>query len=333
MADVKYHSIALAGSGSVDAGTATKLLNDWLPKNLGATLRPGRIPRKQATLNAIVNWLELPNDIDEGGENDTLGPDGTKASEDLIADLLKLRDEDGDEVTLVYLLPEATEETPIPEAELALLKAAFDAGITVKNLAGAGALDDIDPDEIFPPEPEPEVPAEQVAEAANEWGKGVEGNLPQDVTPAVAVALGAGFGPTLAGLIEQFVRTIVQDELSKHRPDVQQTERKTDAVVAKDVIAATAARLAEPKPPFDPPFVSEAGATSSPDSERIKYYVTNDAQGNPVSYRKAQTRPRNGEDPIMLTLDEIDDLVQRGMIDESSTADKKPTRSRRATTR
>jgi hypothetical protein len=328
MADVKYHSIALAGSGSVDAGTATKLLNDWLPKNLGATLRPGRIPRKQATLNAIVNWLELPNDIDEGGENDTLGPDGTKASEDLIADLLKLRDEDGDEVTLVYLLPEATEETPIPEAELALLKAAFDAGITVKNLAGAGALDDIDPDEIFPPEPEPEVPAEQVAEAANEWGKGVEGNLPQDVTPAVAVALGAGFGPTLAGLIEQFVRTIVQDELSKNSAPA----RATDATVAKDVIAATAAKLAEQKPPFDPPFVSETGAVVT-DGERLKYYVTNDDDGNPVSYRKAQTRPRNGESAVMLTLEEIDNLVQRGMI-EDNTAEKKPAgRPRRAATR
>jgi hypothetical protein len=330
MADVSYHSIALAGSGSVKAETATKLLNDWLPKNLGATLRPARIPRKLATLNAIVNWLELPNDIDEGGENDTLGPNGTKASDDLLADLLKLRDEDGDEVTLVYLLPEATEEVPIPEAELELLKAAFDAGITVKNLAGAGSLDDLDPDEIFPPEPEPE--EEVVAETEPARDPVAEAGAAVLSARQIDDAFVSVAGTALLEALDNFVTMVAQRVLRESGPDVQQVTRKTDAVVAKDVIAATAAKLAEPKPPFDPPFVSDTSTPASTE-ERIKYYVTSDEDGNPVSYRKAQTRPRNGEDPIMLTLEEIDDLVQRGMIDDSSTADKKPTRSRRATTR
>lgn len=327
MADVQYHSVAFAGSGSVDAGTATSLLNDWLPKNLGAVLRPARIPRKQAALNAVINWLETEPDTDDPEADDTLGPNGTKVSDDVVADLIRLREEDGDDVTLVYLLPDFSEETPLPDAELAVLQKAFVAGITVKNLAGAGALDDIDPDVIFPPEPEPDVVAETASVPEDTLG-----NLPQNVTPAVAVALGAGFGSTLAGLIEQFVRSIVQDEMASGKYAAT-TERATDKETAKTVIDKVAAKLAEPgaKPPFDPPFVSEAGAEAS-DPDRVKYYVTNDANGDPVSYRKAQTRPRKDEEPVMLTLEEIDSLVQRGLID-GSTADKKPARQRRATTR
>lgn len=321
MADVQYHSVAFAGSGSVDAGTATSLLNNWLPKNLGAALRPARIPRKQAALNAIVNWLETDPDPDDPEADDTLGANGTKASDDVIADLIRLREEDGDEVTLVYLLPEATDETPIPEAELAVLKAAFDAGITVKNLAGAGALDDIDPDVIFPPEPEPEVAAETAPQPMS------EGDL-DAVEPVRPVSYS---GDDVLSVLDAHITNIVLQVL-RNEGLLGDKPRATDKDVAKTVIDKVAAKLAEAKPPFDPPFVSETDAQAS-DSERVKYYVTNDANGDPVSYRKAQTRPRKDEEPVMLTLEEIDSLVQRGLIDDSSTADKKPTTRRRAATR
>lgn len=327
MADVQYHSVAFAGSGSVDAGTATSLLNDWLPKNLGAALRPARIPRKQAALNAVINWLETEPDANDPDADDTLGPNGTKVSDDVVADLIRLREEDGDDVTLVYLLPDFSEETPLPDAELATLKAAFDAGITVKNLAGAGALDDIDPDVIFPPEPAPEVVAETAPVK--------DMPLPVGFDPVgVGVATGAD---VLIGAIDGYLTSLVLRVLTDAgllpAAKGKSPARATDQETAKMVIDKVAAKLAEPgaKPPFDPPFVSEQDAHAS-DSDRVKYYVTNDANGDPVSYRKAQTRPRKDEDPVMLTLEDIDSLVQRGLIDDSSTADKKPSGRTRRTT-
>lgn len=310
MADVKYHSVAFVGSGSVEAGTATDLLNDWLPKNLGAALRPSRIPRKNASLNAIVNWLESEPDDD----NDTLGPNGTKPSDDIITDLLKLKSEDGDEITIVYLKPEGE----IPEAELELLRQARDENIPVKNLGGNGALDDLDWDEIFPPEPEPEdAPAEDDAAVQQVIDDVV---ATRELHPLVAHGLSEQLWADLRSALE----AVIVNVMAQTRAEGATT------------ISTVTPKLPTDKPPFDPPFKGAPIESEADAAERIKYYVSQDGR-----YRKALTRPPNNPDGTpwdvaMLTLEEIDSLVQRGLVDENKSGDKKTaarTSGRRASVR
>lgn len=289
MADINFDSVAFAGPGSVDAKTAADLLDDWLPQNLGAVYRPSRVPRKLATLNAVINWLE---------SDDVLGENGTVGSDDLVASLVE-RQEAGDAATLVVLWPEEP-----GEEDLKLVKRAFDAGIAVKNLGGNGALDDLDMDEVFPPEPEaePEAEAEEAGEVA------------ETVAEAVTAVVGTG----IAGALEQAIRAVVRDEIERlgHLP-VSSTAR--EYVATADDTAKVARKLnGDDEPPFDGPTKPASTvfkkAPGGAGDDRIKYYVNEDGQ-----YRKGNTRPRKDESVAMLSLEEIDDLVRRGLI-----ADDKP---------
>jgi hypothetical protein len=320
MADLKYHSVAFAGSGSVDSGTATELLNDWLPPNLGGVYRPARTPRKHATLNAVVNWLETEPDAD----NDTLGPGQILDSQDVVQSLVE-RKGAGDDVTLVYLLPDEPSKD-----DLALLRAAFDAGISVKNLAGSGALNDIDPDELFPPEPEPtseeataEIEADPQAMAAI-----AEDRLRQPPLVPGSPYSGEAFLGAFTGFVTGLVYNILRSEglLTAGAP------------AADDVVAKVAAKL-NGDVPFDTngsvpasTVFKTAGTSSDADEDKIKYFHDTTTG----MYRRARTRPRKTSDGAlekvaMLNLDEIDDLVRRGLIEDDK--DEKTTRRMAGSTR
>lgn len=270
MADIETASFAIAGNGEVDEGNAAALLDDYLPQKIGAVYRPERIPRSNAPLSAVVDFLESP---------DILGPKGTVPSADLVADLLKRRSDEGDaRVELIYLWPaEPTEE------DKALVIAARDAGIRVVSITDA--IDDLlwEPEKPAAEEPAAEPVAEQAAVA--------------ETTEKVMQHIDGDFGATISALLADFIRQIVREELN------------------------AAATASGDKPPFEGPYkpagtlfqaAPAAPAADTDDgTEKFAFYVNSDGR-----YRKAKTRPRKDETRVNLTQAEIDDLGQRGLIDE-----------------
>lgn len=266
-------SYAVWGTGEVDEGNAAALLDDYLPERIGAVYRPARVPRSNKSLSAVINWLE---------SDDILGPKGTVPSDDLIASLLERQEgEIHDHIELIVLWP----ADPSDDDKEFVTKAR-DAGIRVVSLGDA--IDDL--------AWEPEQPAGAPGEAAEVPAPTEE--IVKEATAKVTVALGGDFGAILAGLLEQFVRGIVQDEI----------ERKL-----------TAGPSAEP-PPFNGPYkpadtVFVAGPANAPadddGTEKFAFYVNEDGR-----YRKAKARPRKGEQRVMLTQTEIDRLGQQGHISD-----------------
>lgn len=133
MAETSTASYAFAGSGIVNEGNASALLDDFLPLKLGAVFRPERVPRSNKSLSAVITWLE---------SKDVLGPRGTVPSSDVVQSLLDRRSE-GDDVTLVVIWPEEPGDD-----EVDLIRRAFANDIPVKNLAAA--LADLLYSDVFP---------------------------------------------------------------------------------------------------------------------------------------------------------------------------------------
>jgi pyruvate/2-oxoglutarate dehydrogenase complex dihydrolipoamide acyltransferase (E2) component len=301
LAEITTASFAFAGTGEVDEGNAAALLDDFLPQTLGAVYRPTRVPRSNKPLSAVINWLE---------SDDILGPKGTVPSDDLIADLLSRRAE-GDDIALVVIWPAEPSED-----ELTLAKAAFEAGIPVRNLAAA--LDDLLQDAVFPPpppaEPEPEAPAEQnlapTSDIQEDFVRAAVGTL-----DGVAEQLAQNFTQTL----ELFVRRIIRDELAKAaaaaEPAAKAPAAKPPAKGRGRAAAKAPARTAAAEEiengsgPATPKFQDGGQSGSDGTEEKVAYYVNPDGE-----YRRAKTRPRNGETRVELTLTEIDQLVQDGKI-------------------
>jgi hypothetical protein len=293
LAKITLTSVAIAGSGEAADETLAALLDDQLPQKLGAVYRPIRIPRRLAALSSAISFLESPDmlgDPDEPDKNFTVGTD------DIIASLLARREE-GDIIELYVLWPEEPDED-----ELKLVKAAFDNGIRVRNLSAM--LKDLDPDEVFPPEPEPEAtPAEAAADEAVE-------DTVEAVTEAATQALEPVLGQlasAIIGNLELFIRRVVRDELGKN-----------GGVTAADVKTPTAAQAvaAVVEPPFDPPFVPERsdGPVGSAEKApgKVKYFYDKSKD----RYRVAKFRPKTGEETVYLDEEEIGAVVRAGLVDD-----------------
>lgn len=300
MAEINAASYAFAGTGEVDEGNASALLDDFLPQVLGAVYRPTRVPRSNKSLSAVINWLESP---------DVLDAKGTVPSDDLIADLLARR-ETGDDVALVVIWPAEPSED-----ELTLAKAAFENGIPVKNLAAA--LDDLLQDEVFPPPP----PAESEPEAPAAESLAPTGDIQEDIARAitgfdgVATQLAQNFTQSL----ELLVRRVVRDELAKAtaaaepaapaKAPAAKSRGRGRAAAKAPARTAAADEIDNGGGPATPKFEDGGQSGSDGAEERVAYYVNQDGK-----YRRAKTRPRNGETRVELSLTEIDKLVQDGMI-------------------
>jgi hypothetical protein len=295
LAKITRTSVAIAGSGEAADETIASLLDDQLPQKLGAVFRPNRMPRHLKALHSARAWLESPDVLDENG---TVGTD------DIIESLLSFRKGDGSEenpggdtLELYMLWPEEPTED-----ELALVKAAFDNDIRVRNLSAM--LKDLDPDEIFPPAPEPEAtPAEAAADEAVE-------DTVEAVTEAATQALEPVLGQlasAIIGNLELFIRRVVRDELGKN-----------GGVTAADVKTPTAAKAvaAVVEPPFDPPFVPERsdGPVGSAEKApgKVKYFYDKSKD----RYRVAKFRPKTGEETVYLDEEEIGAVVRAGLVDD-----------------
>lgn len=294
MPKITLTSVGIAGSGEASDETLAALLDDQLPQKLGAVYRPNRMPRHLRALHSARAWLESP---------DVLGENGTVGTDDLIASLLVRREGDGteenpggDTVELYILWPEEPSED-----ELALVKAAFDNDIRVRNLSAM--LQDLDPDEIFPPEPEPEpTPAEAAADEAAEK-LGLEDKVARPAaerTPNLA----------LLDAMATYVTTLVYDIL---RNEGLLGNAKAEAIAEK----VTATVKAE-TPPFDPPYLEPLGKDGKPLGSpekapgKIKYFYdpTKD------SYRVAKFRPKTGEETVYLSEEEVGQVVRAGLVAE-----------------
>jgi hypothetical protein len=299
LAEINAASYAFAGTGEVDEGNAAALLDDFLPQTLGAVYRPTRVPRSNKPLSGVINWLE---------SDDILGPKGTVPSDNLIADLLSRRNE-GDEIALVVIWPAEPGED-----ELALAKEAFENDIPVRNLAAA--LDDLLKDAVFPPpppaEPEPETPAEASIAPT--------GDIQEDIARALTAFDGVAtqLAQNLTETLDLLVRRIVRDELAKVTaaaaapPAPATTEKPAPAKRSRSRAPARTAAAAEidnGSGPATPKFQDGGQSGSEGADEKVAYYVNQDGK-----YRRAKTRPRNGETRVELSLTEIDKLVQDGMI-------------------
>lgn len=294
MAKIIMTSVAIAGSGEASDETIAGLLNDQLPQKLGGVYRPNRMPRHLRSLHSARAWLESPDVLDEHG---TIGTD------DIIESLLSRRKGDGtkenpggDVLELYVLWPEEPSED-----ELKLVKDAFASGIRVRNLSAM--FKDLDPDEIFPPEPEA-TPAEAAADDAVEQ-LGIEDKVPltrEQIDAAFQSVAGGALLEALDAFVTEVARRVFREERGTGTPD------------PKMVINAVAAKLSEP--PFDPPFVPEKtdGPIGSAEKEpgKVKYFY--DPKND--RYRVAKFRPKTGEETVYLDEEEIGTVVRAGLVSD-----------------
>lgn len=288
-------SYAFAGSGDVDTGNASALLDDFLPRALGALYRPERVPRTQKALSGVIDWLEGP---------EVLGENGTVASDDLIASLLERR-EQGDDVALIVIWPEEPSED-----EIALVTTAREQDIRVLSLGDA--IDDL----LWePPAPEPDEPP---AEETITPGGDIEDDLVQAAVGAidgVAEQLAHSFTESLA----LFVRRIVRDELAKRDSAAAAPAAPAEETPAKPARASRASargrastRTETDEPSGRPPATAKFsdGDKATQTTPTTKYYVNEDGH-----YRLAKARPRRGETPVELTPAEVKRAEEQGIID------------------
>jgi hypothetical protein len=133
-----HTSYALWGRGDVTPQNAAALLADYMSDQVGAIYRPVDVPR--GGLRNAVNFLETAEMYGDGG---------TIESEDVVSDLIKANEEEGDDVVLVTLWP----SDPTGE-EVSFVRLAKAAGIEVVNLSGG--LDQLDVDNLEAVVPVPE---------------------------------------------------------------------------------------------------------------------------------------------------------------------------------
>lgn len=289
MAKIALTSVAIAGSGEASDETLAGLLDDQLPQKLGAVFRPNRMPRHLRALHSARAWLESP---------DVLGANGTVGTDDIIESLLSRRNGDGSEenpgsdtVELYVLWPEEPSED-----EVKLVKGAFDNGIRVRNLSAM--LQDLDPDEVFPPGPEDE---EETAEILA--GETAMEAIAEGEAHALPRVNDDGLLAGLTSFITKLVYDIAREEGWPVGGKVE--------TVAKEVAAKV-----EGKPPFDPPFVEpktpDGTALGTPEKApgKVKYFYdkANDR------YRVAKFRPKAAEETVYLTEEEIEQVVRAGLV-------------------
>lgn len=303
MPDIKRTSVAFYGSGTVNDETAVDLIANWLPKSLGAVYRPTRVPRRNATLNGLITWLESEPDDDKGPLGDTLGKDGTVGVDNLIDALLARRGH-GDDIVIVAAWPDEPSEE-----DLALVQRAKDEGILVKNLAAA--LDDLEL-----PEDAPGVLEEPEAPVVPESATGVEA-VPS--TPYANEALIGAWAAFTTNIIYSVLRkegllpgtpaaTATKATAKAETADAPANVRPARKTRAPRTARSAAAADSSEAPPFDRPYVGDEEVDVT-NVDKTKYYMSPDGM-----YRKAKTRPADGEEAVWLTAAEVADAFMAGTI-------------------
>lgn len=311
-------SFAFAGSADVDPANVAALLNDLMPHDeadgtpgVGAVFVPERVPNQWTGLKAAVAWLE--------GE---LGKRAVHSVPNLIESLVE-RVKVGNKVTFVIAWPDEPTDAETFEVEQALVLEAREHGIPVLNLAAANN------DLLW--EPEPETPEDDELEP---------------VVDAVATSLPGGLTDELWAHLRAALEAVIVDVLIRHTPSApapaparakanvatpEEDARAAAKLSGKARTSRTPAKAAATasteidEPPFDPPHKPASTVfRHAPDSggstdteERFKYYVVT-AEGDERygRYRPGRTRMRRTEEPVMLTQEQIEDLVKRGLMDE-----------------
>lgn len=287
-----YMTYALWGNGDIDPRNAAKLLEEYIPDNVGTVYRPERVTRDQKGLRTALDWFESP---------DFLGEGGAVPSNDLVQSLTFDRDMQGDEVYLLALWPE------VPQHEdFDFIESVQGAGITVFDLSRA--LDELDLSLFSRPEPTKEEKAEARAEAREETKRGRQRRKLSENTEApeaeaapetpadVEEALGMAYVPAPVEAAENIVSATFLAEnmyvaIKAYIDD--QIERGIQAVISRYGIV-TLDKAAAPlgaqyveetsdRPPFDPPYVGE---------DTRPYYM----QKSTGKIRPADGKPRRGEE-------------------------------------
>lgn len=318
---------AYTGSGKIDEELVAHHLDQLLPENLGMVYIPdGEIPRRKLPgLTSVVEWLTKE-----------VGTEGTIPVSDLVATLVKRRDENGDDVALV------TVHDPDSEADVALAKAAHEAGIRVIDLTKAAN------DMIFEDEPEggePEgledgppwegdepSPAEAAADAAEKElglteereaaaarhaertespGEAVEraraagvaaaqslrASLPQDAAPPLTLTI---HFPLEQGFVDALAFAIVKAMGNQAQATVEQaglTIVPTGEGVAPVIPIGTTGIATSDDPAGQPPDTS------------VYYYNAEKA-----TYRPARGKARADESRVFLTKEDVAEARAKGML-------------------
>lgn len=297
---ITHTSVAFTGTGPIDEGNAVALLNDYLPQALGAVFRPTRVPRSNKSLSAVVAWLE-----DELKTPD--GKSGLIPTDDPVASLVGRRDDNGDDIVLIYLWPE---EPSDEDMELVTKARAED----IRVMSLTDALDDL----LWEPEPvEPE--AEPAAEQGPPWDENADAQpgLQEQLSAAAQAVAG-----TFAQQLEATIREIVRDEIARLAAERGIAAPDAEPATARGKASKSAAPKAASKPKgtdeindsggtvLSPKFQGASGGSDSED-DKITYYMSEEGR-----YRKAKSRPRRGEQRVPLTPAEVDDLVAKGLVDD-----------------
>ncbi len=326
-----YTSVALWGTGETDPRAASALLNDYLPEKLGSVLRPESVGR--GSLRSVVNWFE---------GDDQLGENGTIGTPDPVSALLDVRAQEGDDVVLIVLWPEA----PTQE-EISFVEAAMASGITVLDLCAA--LDEliITDDMREAANPAPEKPKRETKKAREER-EALERELAEakakevlelEIAKAAEVAreMESRQAQPVAdpwvevGVPLDAIRKIVREELQRifsdygfekprvhvgteawiESPDVAEAfeapkpekPKRGSLSAMSEEVPVTHAK--EPLPEDDGTVPFDGPYTDG----SLEYYMTEDGE-----YRRSNGKPRRGDTKVNLTLEEIDNLRSNGSL-------------------
>lgn len=303
---------AYAGHGDTTAENIPAVLDTFLPQDLGMVYIPARVPRYQSGLKKVVTWLESE-----------VGKDGTIPVPDLIEALLQrnktLADEgkDLDDLALVMLYDDSKDE------DVALARAAHDAGIRVVDLTKAGddlLLDDatVTFEETPVEEPVPDEPERPVAgeEETPPWEGDKPAKEPAGVpapvtSPAEAVAKATELA-RLAGAAHSGgapLSLVINVPLGQDFIDAL-----AHAVVkAMGGLALASMGAVEAETPAEPSKVSHiksAGAgDDQPDGTKPYYYDKDKG-----TYRPARGMARKTEDKVFLDAREIQALKESKLL-------------------
>jgi hypothetical protein len=303
-----YMTYALWGRGDLAPENAVKLLEEYIPDNVGTVYRPEVVDREHQGLRNALDWFEAPEFLGEGGAVPTT---------DIVQSLLADRENNGDEVYLLALWPaEATHE------EFDFIELVQNSGITVFDLSRA--LDELDLSLYSRPEPTKEEKAEAKAAASEvkrgrgrprkklsddaeaqeaEAGKVSETPEPAEVAPEPDVDAGILKSPVYAEVDHEDLKAVVMNEMLKDTTaDLllkaldTYIEAKVAEILARRAVessakAEDAAKTEEERPPFDGPYV---------DVDTKPYFYSKSAN----TWRPAVGKPRRGEVVHNLTEEE-----------------------------
>lgn len=294
---------AYAGSGKLDKELAAHNLDQLLPDNLGMVYIPeGEIPRRKFPgLSGVVEWLTKE-----------VGTEGTIPVPDLIEALIKRREAEEDDVALVLV------HDPDSESDVALARAAHEAGIRVIDLTKAGN------DMLFEDEPE-EAPPFDTEEAADDLSREdrpptLDETLAKAESPGAAVARAAAAGLAAASarqpagppLSLTIVLPVGQDFIDAMADAiVRSMGRQAEASVERASLTSVA--TGEAVAPVIP--IGTTGAPGSgdvagqPPGTSVYYYNEENA-----TYRPARGKARAGETRVYLTADDIKEAREKGLL-------------------